>query len=422
MARSPEKRTMVLAPHLGIAALLLFLGCGSPVREVPEARPAPPVSEKFRKVDAAVEEMIAGKKLAGAIVLVAKDGRIVFTGTYGKMDLEAGVPMRPDAIFRIYSMTKAIVSAAALLLVDDGKLKLDAPVAELIPELQDLKVYAVDGNRAPARLPTVKDLMLHTAGFIYGSADRPMGKQVQEKKLMESADLDEMARRLATLPLAFDPGKDWVYSYSIDLLGLVIERVSGMKLDRFLEERVFQPLDMRDTGFFVPAEKVDRFASNYQRGEKELKRIDAPRESKYLKPPGLLSGGGGLVSTARDYLRFLLMVEGGGDLHGRRLLSPDSVRLMTTNQLPKEAFPIYFGKQIRHGTGFGLGFSVRTADTDWDPKAPVGEYGWGGAASTHYWVSPKDRIVVVTMEQTMPYTFDTEFALKGLIYDALRTP
>ena len=239
---------------------------------------------------------------------------------------------------------------------------------------------------------------------------------------MESVDLDEFARRLAALPLAFDPGKDWVYSHSTDVLGLVLERVSGMKLDRFLEERMFRPLDMKDTGFYVPAEKVDRFAANYQRGEKGLKLIDAPRESKYLKRPGLLSGGGGLVSTARDYLRFLLMVEGGGALHGRRILSKESVRLMTTDQLPREAFPIYFGKQIRHGTGFGLGFSVRTADTDWDPQARAGEYGWGGAASTHYWVSPKDRIVVVTMEQTMPYTFDTEFAVKGLLYDALLKP
>jgi len=401
---------MMRSAAVVLTTLLLALGCGPSLREV---------QEKLHKVDGVMEEMIASKKVAGAVVLVAKDGEVVFNGTYGKMDLEAGTPMRPDAIFRIYSMTKAIVSAAALTLVDEGKLKLDAPVAESIPELKDLKVTGADGNRAPSRPPTVKDLFLHTAGFLYGNADRPAGKLYQEKKPLEAANLDEMANRLAMIPLAFDPGKDWVYSLSIDVLGLVIERVSGKKLDRFLEERIFKPLDMKDTGFHVPAEKVDRFTANYQRGEKELKRIDSPRESKYLKPPGLLSGGGGLVGTAGDYLRFLLMVEGGGELGGRRVLSPASVRLMTTNQLPKEAFPIYFGKQVRHATGFGLGFSVRTADSEWDPKARVGEYGWGGAASTHYWVSPKDRIVVVTMEQTMPYTFDTEFAVKGLIYDAL---
>jgi len=148
--------------------------------------------------------------------------------------------------------------------------------------------------------------------------------------------------------------------------------------------------------------------------------IDEPAKSKYLKAPGLVSGGGGMVSTIRDYMRFLLMVDGGGALNGVRILSADSVNLMITNRLPKEAFPIYFGKQIRTATGFGLGFSIRTADSDWDAAGRVGEYGWGGAASTHYWASPKDHLVVVTMEQTMPYTFDVEFAVKGLIYDAIR--
>src|SRR5688572_29992202 len=307
---------MTLFRRIRVLALLLpAFGCASPLRDIPEGRPDAGIAQKFKKVDAVLEEMIAARKLAGAIVLAAKDGQVVFNGVYGKMDLEAGTPMQPDALFRIYSMTKAIVSAAALVLVDDGKLKLDAPIGESIPELRDLKVGTGDGSRAAARPPTVKDLMLHTAGFLYGNADRPGGKLYQEKKPLEAPNLDEMAKRLATIPLAFDPGKDWVYSLSIDVLGLVIERVSGTTLDKFLEERIFRPLDMKDTGFFVPAEKAARFAANYQRQEKDLRRIDTP--SKYLKPPGLLSGGGGLVSTARDYLRFLLMVEAGGQLHGR---------------------------------------------------------------------------------------------------------
>ena len=166
--------------------------------------------------------------------------------------------------------------------------------------------------------------------------------------------------------------------------------------------------------------KLDRFAANYNHGVEGLKRIDNP--SKYAKPATFFSGGGGLASTARDYMRFLLMVEGGGKLGETRILKEETVRLMTTNQLPKEAFPIKFGRQVRPGTGFGLGFSVRTAETEWDPKARVGEYGWGGAASTHYWASPKDRVIVVTMEQTMPYSPDVEFAIKGLIYDAVTKP
>jgi len=387
--------------------LLLALGCAAAPRLSPE---------KLHSLDPVLDGMVAKKKLAGAIVLVAKDGEIVFERSYGMMDLEAATPMRPDAIVRIYSMTKAIVTAAALLLVDEGKLGLDDPVAKSIPEFKDLKVQTPEGLRDPSRPPTVKDLMLHTAGFTYGGGSRLPDKLYQEKKPLESKDLDEMAAKLATIPLAFDPGKDWNYSLSIDVLGLVIERVSGKKLDRFLEERIFKPLGMGDTGFHVPAEKAGRFAANYERQGEELKRIDTP--SKYLKPATFLSGGGGLVSTARDYMRFLLMIDRGGE----GLLKPATVRLMTTDQLPREAFPIYFGKQVRHGTGFGLGFSVRTAATEWDPAAPVGEYGWGGAASTHYWTSPKDRLIVVTLEQTMPYTFDTEFAVKGLIYDALPRP
>ena len=371
---------------------------------------APRPQEKLQKLDPVITGLIEKKKIAGEVIIVAKDGQVAFHEAWGKLDLESGKPMPKDAIFRIYSMTKAIVTAAALVLLDEGKLALDDPVSKSIPELKDLKVQSKEGPRPPSRAPTVKDLMLHTAGFTYAMAGKPL----------EAKDLDEMAARLAGATLAFDPGKDWQYSISIDVLGLVVERVSGMKLDRFLQERIFKPLDLKDTGFFVPQEKAERFASNYQKEGEGLKRIDLP--SKYLQPPTFLSGGGGLVSTARDYMRFLLMVEGGGELGGVRILKPETVRLMTTNQLPPEAFPIRFGQQIRHGTGFTLGFSVRTKDTEWDPQARAGEYGWGGAASTHYWVSPKDRLVVVTLEQVMPYSFETEFAVKGLIYEALTRP
>ncbi len=391
-------------------ALLLVLGC---------AAPPPALSqEKLHHVDGIIEDMIAKKKLAGAIVMVAKDGAVVFTGVYGKMDLEANKPMQADTIFRIYSMTKAIATAGALILVEEGRLKLDAPVGDVIPELKDFKVATAEGTRPASRQPTIQDLMLHDAGYLYGDGHHT-GKAYREKKPMEAPSLDEMAKRLAEVPLAFDPGSDWNYGISIDVLGLAVQRASGMPLDKFLEERIFKPLDMHDSGFMVPAEKVGRFAANYQRNADGLKLIDDPAKSRYLKPPGLVSGGGGMVSTIRDYMRFLLMVDGGGQLNGVRILSSASVRRMTTNQLPNEAFPIYFGKEKRHGTGFGLGFSVRTADTEWDKAGRVGEYGWGGAASTHYWASPNDHLVVVTMEQTMPYSFDVEFAVKGPIYDAI---
>lgn len=409
---------MRLMRPAAVLMLAILAACGT---AAPKVDPAA-IQKLHQQIDPIIEEMIAKNKIAGEVILVAKDGEVVFTGVYGKMDLEANKPMKADTIFRIYSMSKAITTAAALILVEEGKLKLDQPVADLIPEFKDVQVATAEGNRKPSRPPTIQDLMLHTAGMSYGAADRPHGKDYKEKNPGAATSLDDFGKRLAACPLAFDPGKDWLYSYSIDVLGLAVERASGKPLGEFIDARICKPLGMKDTAFSVPAEKLDRFAANYNRGSQGLKVIDKPAESKYLKPPAWASGGGGLAGTAGDYMRFLMMIENGGELDGKRILKASTVKLMTTNQLPKEAFPIYFGKEKRHETGFGLGFSVRTADSAWDPKARVGEYGWGGAASTHYWVSPKDRIIVVTMEQTMPYTFDTEFAIKGPIYDALVKP
>jgi CubicO group peptidase (beta-lactamase class C family) len=390
-----------------LALFAAALGCATPR---PDFAP-----DRLAKVDAAVRTIVETKKAAGVVVLLAREGRVAEPIIHGSMDVDK--PMRADTIFRLYSMTKAITSAAALQLVEEGRIGLDDPIGKHIPELKDLQVRAGDALRPPSRPPTVKDLMLHTAGFTYGGAST--AKAYAEKKPLEAKDLDEFARRLADVHLAFDPGSDWHYGVNTDVLGLVVQRAAGKKLSDVLRERIFEPLDMKDAAFHVPADKVARFAATYKRGQDALVVTDAPASSRYLKPPTLESGGGGLVGSGRDYLRFLLMIDGGGALEGSRVLKPESVRLMTTNQLPPAAFPIYFGQQKRHGTGFGLGFSVRTADTEWDPAGRVGEYGWGGAASTHYWCSPKDRLVVVTLEQIMPYTFDTEFALKGPIYDAL---
>ena len=221
--------------------------------------------------------------------------------------------------------------------------------------------------------------MLHTAGFTYGTGPKALKEAFDRLKPLQSTNLEEMADKLAQIPLAFDPGTDWTYSVSIDVLGRVIEVASGQPLDVFLAKTIFEPLDMPDTAFNVPAEKLDRFAANYSRSADGLKVIDAPAQSHYAQKVTFFSGGGGLVGTARDYLRFLTMIQNGGELDGHRILRPETVVLMTTNQLPKEAFPIHFDKEARHGTGFGFGFSVRTANTKWDPSGRVGEYGWGGA-------------------------------------------
>lgn len=403
------------------SALIVALTFTLTAREIPQVAPAKAgLSEtKLAAVDQFMERQVSDQKIAGGIVMISRNGKIGFFHTYGQLDREANKPMQPDTIFRIYSMSKAITTAAALTLYDAGKIGLDDPVSKYIPSFANLKIATKNGLVAPSRPMTIKDLMLHTSGITYRSDAEAVTEAYDRLKPMESANLAEMTEKFSQIPLAFDPGTDWVYGAGIDVLGRVIEIVSGENLDVFLNKTIFQPLDMPDTGFDVPPAKLARFAANYRRSTNGLVVIDVPANSKYAKPTTFFSGGGGLVGTARDYLRFLAMIEQGGKLDGKRVLKAKTVKLMTTDQLPQAAFPIYFGTEKRPGTGFGLGFSVRTEITSWDPFGHVGEYGWGGAASTHYWASPKDKLIVITLEQIMPYQWDTEFGVKKIIYDAI---
>ncbi len=415
-------RRCILAPL--VAIVLATVGTRLPADELPRARPeqVDMSSTKLAEVDRTLQELVDAKRLVGATVMIARRGKLAHVTSVGMMDVEANKAMRPDTIVRIYSMSKSITTAAALMLHEEGKLELDAPASKYVPELKHLK-YDRDGKNAlPTREVTVRDLMRHTSGMIYGSNNGSRVARLYEKVnvMDKQTDLHAMSVKLGKLPLEFEPGTSWQYGLSIDVVGHIIERVSGMPLDQFLQQRVFDPLDMRDTGFSVPKSKRSRFAANYtSNGKGKLTLRDAPQSSAYAKPATLFSGGGGLLSTARDYTRFLVMIANGGQLHGTRLLKPETVRLMTTNQVPSSVGWIRFGKQLREGVGFSLGFSVRVKMSDWDPSGRVGEYGWGGAASTHYWTSPRDNLIVVTLEQRMPYTFETEWALKKLIYDAI---
>ena len=327
-----------------------------PVVPPPEAGLSAP---KLAEVDKFMENQVADKKIAGGIVIVSHDGKIGLFHVYGQRDVEANQPMRTDTIFRIYSMSKAITTAAALNLVDAGKIAVDDPVSKYIPNFADLKVAVPSGLRAPTRAMTVRDLMLHMSGLTYGAGPDALKEAADRLKPLESTDLKEMAEKLAQIPLAFDPGSDWTYGVSIDVLGRVIEVASGETLDVFLRKTIFDPLDMPDTAFNVPPEKLSRLAANYARSTGGLKAIDVPAKSKYAGKVTFFAGGGGLVGTARDYLRFLTMIQNGGELGGHRVLRPETVALMTTNQLPKAAFPIHFDKVNREGVGFGFGFSVR---------------------------------------------------------------
>lgn len=377
-------------------------------------------SAELAKIDEVMNRRIADGKLAGGVVIVARRGQVVYHKSFGKRDMESGQPMEKDTIVRIFSMTKAIVSAGALMLMEEGKIDLDAPVSKYLPVLANVKVWTPDGLVPPRRAMTVRDLMRHTAGFTGTDYDLA-AKEMEEAKLGESKDLDDLVTRLAGVPLACHPGDKFIYSKSIDVLGLIVQKTSGKDLDVFLHERLFDPLGMVDTDFWVPSAKRGRFATLYTDAEGDLKVItDKRAHDKYYARPSVLSGGGGLVGTTSDYMRFLLMVSNGGSWNGKQYLKPETVALMTHDELPRAAFPIWSGRGVKHGTGFGLGFSVRKADTEWDPDAHIGEYAWDGAASTHYWVSPKDdNLIVVTVEQVVPFNFDTAWALKPVIYRAV---
>ncbi|MHC4879112.1 MAG: serine hydrolase domain-containing protein [Planctomycetota bacterium] len=407
-----------------ICVVLVVLALPLSAAELPTAKPEDVgmSSAKLTKVDDVMNELVEKEKLAGGIVMIARHGKVVHFKPYGLADREAKRPMTTDAIMRFYSMSKAITSAGIMILADEGKLNVDDSVTKFIPSFANLKVDTEDGLVAPERMMTVADLLRHTSGFSYGGSRREKANAAHKKAdpTNYQITLEEMAERLAGVPTAFHPGEDWIYGVSIDVLGRIIEVAADQPLDRFLRKRIFKPLDMPDTGFFVPEEKHGRFAQVYNSdGNGKLTIGDNAAGKDFTRPRTFLSGGGGLVSTARDYMRFLMMIQQGGQLGDTRILSPKSVRLMTTNQLPEAVPHIYFGQQRRVGVGFGFGFSVRDKMSDWDPQGRVGEYGWGGAASTHYWVSPKDDLIVITLEQTWPYSFMTEFAVKGLIYDAI---
>lgn len=384
-------------------------------------------AEKLGLVEPAMQQMVDDGAVAGAVVGVARRGKVVLLTSVGFSDLEAKEPLEEDAILRFYSMTKPITSVAIMTLVEAGKIDLDAPVSDYLPEFEGLQAY-VSGSGDDLQLGelerpmSVRDLLRHTSGLTYGYfGDTPVDKMYVAAGVLSPRDtLEQMAEKLSKLPLLYQPGRRFNYSVSTDVLGLIVQRVSGQPLDEFFEEQIFEPLGLRDTAFYAPASKADRLAVNYgpnPDGE-GLRAIDAAPDSPFLKPPKLPSGGGGVVSTAPDYLRFCQMLLNQGELDGVQLLQPESVEAMTRNQLPESAYPLTLGGS-RPGVGFGLGFSVVVEETPYTESSAVGEYGWGGAASTHFWISPEDELAVVALSQYMPYSSQLEDRIKPLVYESV---
>ncbi|WP_322796598.1 serine hydrolase domain-containing protein [Tepidiforma sp.] len=373
-------------------------------------------------------------KIAGCQVLVARRGIPAYFRSFGSMDRERGRPMRDDTIFRIYSMTKPITSVALMQLFEEARFMLNDPVSRVLPSWASLRTWVSgDGDemqtKEPARPVTFRHLLSHTAGLTYGATNHPVDKVYRRLGIQRGPGetLASFVEKVAQAPLRYEPGERWMYSLATDVCGALVEVISGQRFDRYLQERIFEPLGMVDTAFFVPPEKQHRFAANYQRQpDKTLRLIDDPETSNYLREPTFFSGGGGLVGTIADYWRFCEMLRRGGELDGQRILSRRTLDLMTRNHLPggrdlTELAIGAFSETANEGVGFGLGFAV-TLDATRTGTLGEGDYYWGGAASTIFWVDPREELVCIFMTQLMPSaTFNFRGQLKNLIYSALES-
>ncbi len=415
-----------------VAALLFSLLSTAPAavaQALSRARPETVglSSERLKRLSAALHGYATEERLPGGVALVARRGKAVYVEAFGQRDREAASPMREDTIFRIASQTKALVSVGIMVLQEDGRLLISDPVGKYLPEFRETTVatpkpgggYEVVKAKRPI---TIRDLLTHTAGVGYGDGIARDRWDAAGIKGWYFADRDEPVgatiARMAALPFDAQPGERWVYGYATDILGALIERVSGQTLDEFLRARILQPLGMTDTHFYLPESKRERLAVVYSARESGgLERAPDPGgmvgQGAYVQGPRKsFSGGAGLLSTADNYARFLQMLLNGGELEGKRILSRKSVELMTVNHLA--------GKAFREGQGFGLGFSVLENVGARGLPGSVGEFGWGGAYHSVYWVDPKEQLVVVYFTQLIPARgLDDHDKLRALVYQAI---
>ena len=386
--------------------------------------------ERLARIPRFLEAQVAAGALPGALTLIWRDGRVARQSLVGKIDLGRGLAMREDAIFRLYSMTKPVTAVALLMLLEEGRIALDDAAAKFIPGFAALKL--ADGS-APRRAITVLDLARHTAGFTYGFHNRtPIDAAYRAQKIAEmdtEGGLAAMIGQLEKLPLEYSPGEAWIYSVATDVVGRLVKIVSGQPFADFVRQRILAPLKMSDTDFLVPQAKRDRFIPCYALKDGRLDLFDDSEGSKFLAPPALESGGGGLVGTASDYLRFCRMLLNKGELDGVRLLSPKTVALMTANHLPggKEIADLSpaadaFNESGYRGVGFGLGVAVTIDPVRMGIPGTAGEFAWGGMASTAFFVDPKENMAVIFMTQVIADTarrVRLRRDLRTLIYAAM---
>ena len=384
-------------------------------------------SDRLAKVTEFVEREIADGNLVGTVTLVARHGQVVHFEAAGRYGLEDDRPMKTDALFRIFSMTKPITTVAAMILYEEGAFHLGDPVAKYLPELADMQL-SIDGELVPPqRQMTIEHLMTHTAGLTNGwHIEHPVELAYRDAALRQSSDLDAFIEKLATLPLRFEPGTRYHYSVATDVLGALVERLSGQTLEQFLQTRIFDPLAMHDTFFNVPDDKTPRMAGGHLWNGEQQEMNPMPAG---LLPPlsgvTLFSGGGGLISTAHDYWRFCEMLRRGGSLDGARILGPKTVQAMTMARLTPEVrdngATEYPASHLYPGQSFGLGAGVITDPAQAGVISSKGEYSWGGIANTKFWIDPEEDLIVVFMAQVLgtPHSDRHRFDLKVLTYQAL---
>jgi CubicO group peptidase (beta-lactamase class C family) len=398
----------------------------------------------LERVDAHLKNRyVDAGRYPGTQLLIYRRGKVVHSAVQGYADVERKVPVKDDTIFRIYSMTKPITSVAFMMLFEEGRVALDEPVHKYIPEWKNLGVFVAGSApafaaRPPSRPMLIVDLLRHTSGLTYGFQQRSnVDAAYREKKITNTGTMETMIEDLSKIPLEFSPGEAWNYSVSADVIGYLIGKISGRPFEQFLKERIFDPLGMSDTGFYVPPDKAHRFAACYSADPPDrvsfvaaerkaaLYLQDDPATSPYLKPPSFISGGGGLCSTAADYLTFCRALINGGEFGGVRLLGPKTLKLMTTNHLPDgrdlpSMSRSMFSEANYNGIGFGLGFAVTMDSAKTLLPGSAGEYNWGGAASTSFWVDPAEELITIFMTQLMPSSaYPLRRELRTLVYSAI---
>ncbi|HKV04075.1 MAG TPA: serine hydrolase domain-containing protein [Candidatus Acidoferrales bacterium] len=394
-------------------------------------------SPRLERLHQLMQQTVDAKQIAGAVTILARHGKIVDFKAYGQNDMASGSPMTKDVIFRDFSMTKPVTGVAMMILYEQGKWLPSDPISKFIPEFAHLKVFKgvdADGKMIledPIHPPTMRELLSHTAGFTYGIfGNTPVDKMYRDTQVLASKNLQEMIERLAKIPLAYQPGRAWVYSVSVDIQGYIVEKLSGQSLPDFMEEHIFKPLAMKDTGFFVPKEKRGRFAALYRanlKGELMADPTAGGLAGDYSTQPTMPSGGGGLTSTTMDYFRFAQMLENKGELDGVRILSPSSVQLMSSNHVPTDLLNGQFGiglQTLRPGFGYGYDCAVIFDPLEANLSDGKGTFFWDGLAGTWFWIDPSNDVVFIGMIQRIlgPSSPNLEYESRSVVYQALMNP